>query len=105
MVMTRIRIQRRGRRPRRSLTMTPVKRLVLVSVLLLSSFGAACVQTGVETYEEFRSAVDSGASCEQLIDIQKNFDGTADESRVAADLAEIGCDAADSTRTDEENDE
>jgi hypothetical protein len=61
---------------------------------------AGCVSTGVDSYEEFRSAVDSGATCEQLIDMQDNFEGTPDEARVAEDLEEIGCDAPDSTRSD-----
>jgi hypothetical protein len=44
--------------------------------------------------------VDSGATCSQLWDIQKNFEGTADEKRVVSDLKEIGCDTAGSVRDD-----
>lgn len=55
---------------------------------------------GVKSYEEFRSAVDSGASCSQLWDIKTNFDGTADERRIELDLREIGCPTARSTRND-----
>jgi hypothetical protein len=63
---------------------------------------AGCVQAGVDTYDEFRSAVDSGATCRQLIDIQQNFVGTPDEDRIATDLEEIGCRSPDSVRTDED---
>jgi hypothetical protein len=61
----------------------------LVMVILLM----AGVSVGVKTYEEFRSAVDSGATCAQLWDIEENFVGTADEERVLSDLTELGCDA------------
>jgi hypothetical protein len=81
--------------------MTPLTRtrfLLVIAVVVLSVGIGGCVSTGVDSYEEFRSAVDSGATCEQLIDIQDNFEGTTDEDRVAKDLEEIGCDAPDSTR-------
>jgi hypothetical protein len=77
------------------------KRFLVVSAALLALLGTSCVGVGVNSYEEFRGAVDSGASCEQLLDIQKNFEGTQDDERVAAELEEIGCDAPDSSRTDE----
>jgi hypothetical protein len=79
-------------------------KLIAGSAAIVLSF-AACVQTGVDTYDEFQGAVDSGASCRQLIDIQQNFDGTPDEDRVATDLDEIGCHSPDSARTDEDADE
>ncbi len=44
--------------------------------------------------------MESGATCSQLWDIQKNFEGTADEKRVVSDLKEIGCDMAGSVRND-----
>jgi hypothetical protein len=72
----------------------------IAAAIVLSS--AACVQAGVDTYDEFRSAVDSGATCRQLIDIQQNFVGTPDEDRIATDLEEIGCRSPDSVRTDED---
>jgi hypothetical protein len=74
--------------------------LLLAAVVVLAIAVGGCVSTGVDSYEEFRSAVDSGATCEQLIDIQDNFDGAPDEARVAEDLEEIGCDTPDSTRSD-----
>jgi hypothetical protein len=69
----------------------------LITVLVI--FGGCSV--GVQTYEEFRSAVDSGATCAQLWDIEKNFEDTADEKRVVSDLKEIGCRTGQSTRTDQ----
>jgi hypothetical protein len=74
---------------------------LLVAAIVLSVGIGGCVSTGVDSYDEFRSAVDSGATCEQLIDIQDNFDSTPDETRVAEDLEEIGCDTPDSTRSDQ----
>jgi hypothetical protein len=76
-------------------------RLCLVSaVVVLALAIGGCVSFGVDSYEEFRSAVDSGATCEQLIDMQDNFAGTPDETRVAEDLKDIGCDTPASTRSD-----
>jgi hypothetical protein len=66
----------------------------LVTAILLI---AGC-SVGVRTYEEFRSAVDSGATCSQLWDIEQNFAGTADEERIVSDLRELGCHAAWSVR-------
>jgi hypothetical protein len=77
-------------------------RLFLPAAVVALSVGiGGCVSTGVDSYDEFRSAVDSGATCEQLIDIQDNFDGTPDEAQIADNLEEIGCDTPDSTRTDQ----
>jgi hypothetical protein len=77
------------------------RKLGIGAVAALSLAIGGCVSTGVDSYEEFRGAVDSGATCEQLIDIQTNFDGKLDEARIAEDLEEIGCDTPDSTRTDQ----
>lgn len=74
--------------------------LISAAVALAITIGG-CVSFGVDSYEEFRSAVDSGASCEQLIDMQDNFAGTPDEARVAEDLKDIGCDTPGSTRSDQ----
>jgi hypothetical protein len=77
-------------------------RLFLISaVMALAIAVGGCVSFGVDSYEEFRSAVDSGATCEQLIDMQDNFAGTPDEARVADDLKDIGCDAPGSSRSDQ----
>jgi hypothetical protein len=51
---------------------------------------AACVSTGVDTYEEFRSALESGASCSELIDQRDGLSG-ADREKATADLEEMGC--------------
>ena len=72
--------------------------------LSLGAIGAAiglssCVSFGVDSYEEFRSAVRSRATCEQLLEMKDNFDATPDEDRVADDLKEIGCETRDSKRT------
>ncbi|HYP24329.1 MAG TPA: hypothetical protein VEV43_12210 [Actinomycetota bacterium] len=62
----------------------------------------SCVSTGVDSYADFRGAVDSGATCEQLFDMRSNFDDRPSvQDEVDSDLAEIGCEDADSERTDE----
>ena len=71
--------------------------LAALSTTLLVTAGCS---TGVQSYDEFRSAVDSGATCSQLWDIEKNFEATGDEERVVSDLKEIGCDTARSVRDD-----
>ena len=71
--------------------------LAALSTTLLITAGCS---TGVQSYDEFRSAVDSGATCSQLWDIEKNFEATEDEERVASDLKEIGCDTFRSVRDD-----
>jgi hypothetical protein len=71
--------------------------LAALSATLMISAGCSI---GVQSYDEFRSAVESGATCAQLWDIEKNFEATADEKRVMADLKEIGCDTARSVRKD-----
>ena len=63
---------------------------------------AGCVESGVDTYDEFRSAVDSGATCEQLIDIQRSLEEPDLQARTEEDLKELGCDSPESTRRDSE---
>jgi hypothetical protein len=77
--------------------------LTVATLSLALALTAGC-SVGVQSYDEFRSAVDSGATCSQLWDIQKNFEGTADEKRVVSDLKEIGCDTAGSVRDDTDED-
>jgi hypothetical protein len=77
--------------------------VVLAALLSAAVVIAGCSMIGVHTYEEFRSAVDSGATCSQLWDIEQNFEGTADEERVVSDLKEMGCDTARSARNDRQN--
>ena len=76
--------------------------LAALSTTLLVTAGCSI---GVQSYDEFRSAVDSGATCSQLWDIEKNFETTEDEERVVSDLKEIGCDTARSIRDDLSNEE
>jgi hypothetical protein len=77
--------------------------LILAALLAAAVVIAGCSVIGVHNYEEFRSAVDSGATCSQLWDIEQNFEGTADEERVVSDLKEMGCDTARSARNDRQN--
>ena len=83
------------------------RRIVVVTVavaLAVAALFTGCVQTGVDTYDEFRSAVDSGASCEQLIDIRRSLDDSAVRNRADEDLKELGCDSPGSTRSDAQDD-
>ena len=72
----------------------------LVAALAVVSLGVACVSTGVDTYDEFKGAVDAGAPCDELFDIRDGFDEGGDRDRIDADLAEIGCESRDSDRND-----
>ena len=50
----------------------------------------ACVSSGVDDYEGFRSALERDAPCSELIDIRDGLAG-ADRDKATADLEEIGC--------------
>ncbi len=85
-------------RPNRRKGMSLRAAALILAVLTLVLVACA---PGVQSYEDFRSAVDRGATCEQLIDINEDtLLGAADEKRVARDLREIGCFTRSSTRTD-----
>jgi len=74
------------------------------AVVALSSAAvllAACVGTGVDSYDEFESAIEGGASCSQLFDMRKNFDADKDLERIDADLDRLGCDEPSSERNDQ----
>ena len=60
----------------------------------------ACVGTGVDTLDEFRSAIDGGADCAQLFEMRGNFEDSGDLERIDAELDELGCAGPDSTRDD-----
>ena len=79
----------------------PLARGVAIATLLLSVLGG-CVSTGVDSYEEFRSAVDSGANCSQLWEMRSNFsDRPSVQGKIDDDLDVIGCASRDSERTDQ----
>jgi hypothetical protein len=71
--------------------------IVAAAVIALAILAGTSVSVGVKDYEEFRSAVGSGASCAELIDIKNGFDGR-ERARMERDLREIGCTTADSPR-------
>ena len=81
---------------KRSLAMKGSLAALGTGVLLLG----ACVRTGVDTYDGFRSAIEGGADCSQLFEMRENFDSTEDLERIDADLEELGCEGPDSTRSD-----
>ena len=64
------------------------KRSVTVAALALTL--SACVSSGVANYQEFRSALERGAPCAELIDQRDGLSG-ADRNKATADLEEIGC--------------
>ena len=67
---------------------------VLTAVVL-----AGC-GVGVTSLEDFRSAVRSGANCAELWDQRSNFTDAETLEQIDAGLAGIGCDSADSERSD-----
>lgn len=64
------------------------KRGVTVAALALTL--SACVSSGVDNYQEFRSALERGASCAELLDQRDGLSG-ADRDKATADLEEKGC--------------
>jgi hypothetical protein len=78
------RVRRRAREERSM----RLKRGLAAVVLALGL--AACVSTGVDTYEEFRSALERGAPCSELIDQRDGLSGV-DREKATADLEEMGC--------------
>ena len=70
---------------------------LLIAVVLAHG---ACASGG-DTYEEFRSAVESGADCRELFSQRDNFDETGVLERIDADLERIGCTSRDADRTDQ----
>lgn len=73
--------------------------LVTVVAAVPLVLGIAC--TGVDSYDDFRGAVDAGAPCEELFDQRTNFDDEATLEKIDRDLDEIGCDSPQANRTDE----
>jgi hypothetical protein len=61
----------------------------------------ACVGTGVDTYEDFQSSIEGGASCKELFSQRENFDRARDLERIDADLERLGCDDRNSERNDQ----
>jgi hypothetical protein len=61
---------------------------------------AGCVQTGIHSYADFRSALDSGATCAELLDQRNTFSRDRVLERIDRDLNEIGCENAESKRSD-----
>lgn len=62
---------------------------------------SACVGSGVDTIDEFRSAVEAGASCAELFDQRAGFSDADDLATIDDELGRIGCETAESTRTDQ----
>jgi ABC-type sugar transport system substrate-binding protein len=61
-----------------------------LTVLALALSLSACVSSGVDDYEGFRSALEKDAPCSELIDMRDGLAGT-DRDKATADLEEIGC--------------
>jgi hypothetical protein len=68
-----------------------------LSILVVST---ACASSGGDSYQEFKSAIRSNASCQELFDQRNNFDDRRTLDKIDADLDEIGCDSPSSERND-----
>jgi hypothetical protein len=71
-----------------------------VAALAAASLAMGACGVGIDSYEDFRSALRSGAPCNELMDQRENFDDRATLDKIDADLEEIGCEDRDSERTD-----
>ena len=61
---------------------------------------ASCSGSISHDYRSFQSALDRGASCEELFDQRGRFDNEGTLAKIDRDLAAIGCHTPESTRTD-----
>lgn len=77
-----------------------VKMILGVAAVSMSLALGACVEVGVDSYEDFQASIRGRASCDELFDQRSNFDGRATLKKIDADLADIGCESRDSERTD-----
>jgi outer membrane murein-binding lipoprotein Lpp len=77
---------------------TGTLRAALCGVVVAGLMVVGC--SGGDNYDEFSSAVESGASCAELFDQRANFDKRSDLDRIDADLEQIGCETRNSERTD-----
>ena len=75
-------------------------KMILGAAVVSTSLALAGCSVGVDSYEDFQSAVRSGAPCSELFDQRANFEEQAILEKIDADLAEIGCEDRDSERTD-----
>lgn len=73
-----------------------------IAVLALAGSVAlsGCVRTGVRDYTGWQQAVEHGQTCAELFDIRGKLPASVDRAAVDRDLRRIGCETADSRRTD-----
>ena len=74
-------------------------RVVLCGAAIAGLMLVGC--SGGDTYDEFSSALESGASCSELFDQRGNFDRKKDLDRIDADLERIGCENRNSERSEQ----
>ena len=67
-------------------------------IALLVTVG--CSGSISHSYRTFQSALDRGASCQELFDQRARFDDTDTLAKIDGDLARIGCTSPDATRSD-----
>ena len=77
-----------------------MKARLMAAALAISALSLGACDVGVDSYEDFHSAVESGAPCGELFDQRSNFSDKAMLDRIDADLEEIGCEDRQSVRTD-----
>lgn len=81
------------RRPRAAVTAA-----VVALVALLVTVG--CSGSIRHNYRTFQSALDRGASCQELFDQRSRFNNADTLAKIDRDLARIGCASPDATRSD-----
>jgi len=67
-------------------------------VALLVTVG--CAGNIVHNYRTFQSALDRGASCQELFDQRARFEDADTLAKIDRDLARVGCTSPDATRSD-----
>lgn len=77
-----------------------MKGRIAVLALVASVAFSGCIGTGVRDYAGWEKAVETGQPCAELFDMRAKLPASVDRAAVEADLRRIGCETADSRRTD-----
>jgi hypothetical protein len=85
------------RRPRAAVAAAGSALLALLATLLITT---GCSGSIVHNYRTFQSALDRGASCQELFDQRSRFENADTLAKIDRDLARIGCTSPDAIRID-----
>ena len=85
---------------RRSRTAVTAAAGALVALLVALLITTGCTGSIRHSYRTFQSALDRGASCQELFDQRSRFNNADTLAKIDRDLASIGCTSPDAIRND-----